>query len=260
MSWDTVKDALVTFGRDTGTWLISAAVAILIAGLIVLITRRIRARIRAYLERRGQGNTNFPVLIDNLVRIVIYIIVGIIVLGGLGVDSTALVTFVGLTTAAVTLSLQDVLRNIFCGVYLLAEQPFRPGDRIRIGAEEGRVERVDIRVTRMRNDRQELIMVPNSTVFTQIVGNRSTLRFRPFTVQITGIKVTVDEAEAKALDVMAPALSANSRPSIRLIKTGPDGTDVEITIRRTDTEAQQEDIARALYTAFPEATLTIIAR
>ena len=93
-----------------------------------------------------------------------------------------------------------------------------------------------------------------------MVGNRSTLRFRPFTVQITEIKSTVDEAEAKALEVMAPALSANSRPAIRLMKTGPEGTDVEITIRRTDTEAQQEEIARALYTAFPDATLTIIAR
>jgi small-conductance mechanosensitive channel len=260
MSWDTVRDVLVTFGQNTGSWLIKAALSIILAGLVVLVTRRIRARIRGYAERRGRGNTNVPVLIDNLVRIAIYIIVGIMVLAGFGVDATALFTFVGLATAAVTLSLQDVLKNIFCGIYLLAEQPFRPGDRIRVGAEEGRVERVDIRVTRLRNDRQELIMVPNSTVFTQVVSNRSTLRFRPFTVQLTGIKVTVDEAEARARDVMAPALSANSRPSVHLIKTGPDGTDIEITIRRTDTEAQQEEIARALYTAFPDATLTIIAR
>jgi small-conductance mechanosensitive channel len=260
MSWDAIQDALIEFGQSTGQRLLDAALSILLAGAIILITRRLRTRIRAYTERRGHPNNNLPVLADNLVRIVIYIIVAMVVLSGLGVDGTALVTFFGLATAAITLSLQDVLKNIFCGIYLLAEQPFRPGDRIRIGAEEGRVERVDLRVTRLRNDRQELIMVPNSTVFTQVVGNRSTLRFRPFTVQLTGIKLSYDEAEACALAAMAPSLTTNSRPSIRLIKTGPDGTDLEITVRRTDTEAQQEEIARTLYTAFTDATLTIVAR
>jgi small-conductance mechanosensitive channel len=122
------------------------------------------------------------------------------------------------------------------------------------------VERVDLRITRLRNDRQELILIPNSTVFTQVVSNRSTLRFRPFTVQLTGIAATFDEAQARARTAIEPELSTGSRPGIRLIKTGPDGCDLEITIRRTETEQQQEAIARRLYTAFPDATLTIVAR
>jgi len=260
MSWDEIRRALIAFGEDTGRVLLDIAVSLLIAGVIILVTRQVRKRVRAYAERHGPTNNNLPALADNLVRIVIYVIVALVVLSGFGVDSTALVTFVGLATAAITLSLQDVLRNIFAGIYLLAEQPFRPGDRIRVGVEEGRVERVDLRITRLRNDRQELILVPNSTIFTQVVSNRSTLRFRPFTLQLTGVKLPFDEAETRAREVIAPQLSAASRPGIRLIKTGPEGTDLEITIRRTDTEAQQDAIARALYTTFPDATLTIVAR
>lgn len=260
MSWDAVKDALIAFGADTGRALINIAISLLIAGAIILVTRRIRRRVRDYAERRGSTNNNLPALADNLVRIGVYIIVAMIVLNGFGVDSTALVTFIGLATAAITLSLQDVLRNIFSGIYLLAEQPFRPGDRIRVGAEEGRVERVDLRITQLRNDRQEQILIPNSTIFTQVVSNRSTLRFRPYTLQLTGVKLPLEDADARAREVMAPELSTGSRPAIRLLKTGPDGTDLEITIRRTDTEQQQDAIARALYTAFPDATLAIVAR
>ncbi len=259
MSLDEIKNALIAFAEETGRTLIDIGTSLLIAGAIVLVTRRIRKRVRDYADRRASNN-NLPALADNLIRIVVYIVVAIIVLSGFGVDSSALVTFVGLATAAVTLSLQDVLRNIFSGIYLLAEQPFRPGDRIRVGTEEGRVERVDLRVTRLRNDRHELILVPNLSVFTQVVGSRSTHRFRPYTLQLTGVKQPFAEADAKIRDLIAPELSDGSRPTIRLLKTGPEGTDLEITIRRTNSEDQQDAIARALYTAFPDATLTIVAR
>lgn len=260
MGWNEIEDALITFGEDTGRRLLDIGLSLLIAGALILITRRLRARMRAYAERRGHDNDNLPTLLDNVIRIIIYVIIAMIVLSSLGVDSTALVTFVGLATAAIALSLQDVLKNIFAGIYLLAEQPFRPGDRIRVATEEGRVERVDIRITRLRNDRQELILIPNSTVFTQVVSNRSTLRFRPFTVQVTGIAASFDDAQARAVAAIEPALASGSRPSIRLLKTGPDGCDIEITIRRTETEQQQEALSRHLYTTFPDATLTIIAR
>jgi len=259
MSWDDFWDGLRDRGEEIGRFLLSVGGSIAIAVALIFIARVFRGRIRTIAERRGLSN-NVPALIDNLVRVAVYIIVGIIILGSLGVDSGSLVTFFGLATAAVTLSLQDVLKNIFSGIYLLAEQPFSPGDRIRVGGEEGRVERVDLRVTRIRNDRQELILVPNSTVFTTVVGTRSTMRFRPYTVQLTGVQQAFEAAEGQIRSLIGEALPGGSTPAIRLLQVGPAGCDLEITIRRTESEDQQRTIAVSLNRAFPEATLTVIAR
>jgi small-conductance mechanosensitive channel len=259
MSWDTFWDGLRDRGEDLGRFLLSVGGSVAIAVALIFAARFFRRRIRAIAERRGLSN-NVPGLIDNLLRVAVYLISGIIVLGSLGVDSASLVTFFGLATAAITLSLQDVLKNIFSGIYLLAEQPFSPGDRIRVSGEEGRVERVDLRVTRIRNDRQELILVPNSTVFTTVVGARSTMRFRPFTVQLTAIPQPFEQAEAQIRERIGEVIPGGSAPAIRLLQTGPDGCNLEITVRRTETEDQQRSIAVTLSQAFPDATLTVIAR
>ena len=234
--------------------------SIVIVVAVYMGSRVVRSRLRDYgNDKFGMDNT-FPALIDNILRVVLFIILVVIIFSGLGVDSSALVTYLGLATAAITLSLQDVLRNIFCGLYLLAEQPFRAGDRIRVVNEEGWVERIDLRVTRIRNDRHELIMIPNQTLFNQVVSNRSTRRSRPFTVQLAEIKSSIEDAETNARAVFANMTDQHSDPVIRLVKSGPLGVDLEITCRRTSSEAHQEKIARALVDAFPEATLTVLAR
>jgi len=145
-------------------------------------------------------------------------------------------------------------------MYLLGEQPFLPGDRIKVATEEGRVERIDLRVTRIRSDRQELILVPNLTVFTQIVSNSSTLRFRPMTFQITAIPEDVEVAEDGVRDTVKPHIPDEARVAIRLMKVGKDGCDLEATIRRTETEEQQHTILLALHKRFPDATLRVIGR
>jgi small-conductance mechanosensitive channel len=252
-TFDSVKNVASPHFWETITSLVVIA-------LVYMGLRVVRSRVREYGKSRFGIDNTFPALIDNIMRVLLFVIMAIVVFSTIGVDSASLLTFFGLATAAVTLSLQDVLRNIFCGLYLLAEQPFRTGDRIRVLTEEGWVERIDLRVTRLRNDRHELIMIPNQTVFNQVVSNRSTRRSRPFTVQLAGIKSSIDEAEAQTRDVFASLTERDSDPMIRLLKSGPDGVELEITCRRTSSEQHQELIARALVAAFPDATLTILAR
>ena len=173
------------FAAAVGSFLISIVGSIIFALVLILLSRFIRSRFRAFAERRGVRN-NLPSLVDNIVQATLVVLIGLIALTTVGVKTSSLVTFFSLSTAALTLSLQDVLKNLFSGLYLLAEQPFSPGDRVRVGSEDGRVEQIDLRITRLRNDRRELVMVPNSTMFTQVVGARSTKSRRPLTVQLTG--------------------------------------------------------------------------
>jgi small conductance mechanosensitive channel len=71
--------------------------------------------------------------------------------------------------------MQDVLKNVFAGVYLLIERPFRPGDTIKVRDFIGRVETVDLRTTTLRND-SELVYVPNAILFSEVLINRGLSR------------------------------------------------------------------------------------
>jgi small-conductance mechanosensitive channel len=231
-----------------------AIVIIIVAAFVV---RRFRQRVYRALAKRNVKN-NVPELVTNLITIGVYILAGLFALRALGADSSSLVTSIGLITAAISLSLQDVLRNFVSGIYLLAEQPFAPGDRIRVAGEEGIVERVDIRTTQLRNDRAEQVLVPNAKVFSEVVGNRSAFRLNQFVVQVAGAPPPSREAAATLLAAVSdlPGLAATP-PRIDVLKAAPDGVDLRATLFFVADPGSSHDVVTAIHDRFPEATVTI---
>ena len=65
------------------------------------------------------------------------------------------------------------------GLYLLFERPFRLGDVITIKDQRGVVETIGIRTTTLRTDENVEVLIPNMTVFTDIVSNRTQFRPKP---------------------------------------------------------------------------------
>ncbi len=258
MSWTIEIDSF----RQVLTWiaelLLSLSGSILGILLLLLLSRVVRNRVRAVAERRRM-HRSVPALVDNAVNAVVYVVIGFIVLAMLGVNTRSLATFAGLVTAALALSLQDVFKNIFCGFYLLGERPFSTGDRIRIGSEEGVIERIDLRVTRVRNERQEMALVPNSLFFSQMSVARSTLHLRSLTVEIEGVQGQMEDAECQIRSTIADVASDSSASTLRLLKIGPEGSDIEVTVSRMEAE-DQERVIGALNSGFPEATITVVAR
>jgi small conductance mechanosensitive channel len=167
-------DNLLSFAGKVG-W------ALLISLVVLWAMGRIRTRVRRLVRTRG-GDEHVVTIIDNLVRIAVYMIVGLVVIGGLTGSSASTVTAIGLITAAVSLSLQDVLRNFVSGLYLLIERPFAVGDTIRVSDQRGTVERVDIRTTVIRNQNKDEVFVPNFIVFSQVVRRQPEYESHQFTV------------------------------------------------------------------------------
>lgn len=246
---------------DAGSALIQFAVqmvwAILIVVIAAFVVRRFRQRVYRSLAKRNVKN-NVPELITNLITIGAYILAGLFGLRALGADSSSLVTSIGLITAAISLALQDVLRNFVSGLYLLAEQPFGPGDRIRVAGEEGIVERVDIRTTQLRNDKAEQVLVPNSKVFSEVVGNRSAFRLNQVVVQVTGVPPPLREAASTLLAAVSdlPGL-AGTPPRVDVLKVAPDGVDLRATLFFVADPGSSHDVVTAIHDRFPDATVTL---
>ncbi|MEM2948683.1 MAG: mechanosensitive ion channel family protein [Candidatus Anstonellales archaeon] len=110
-------------------------------------------------------------LIRNIVRVTLLLITVLIALSYLGIDITPALAGLGIAGLAVGLALQDTLANFFAGLYLLADRPVRVGDYIRVGGEEGYVEEVGWRSTRLVTWDNKLIVLPNKVLAEQTIVN-----------------------------------------------------------------------------------------
>jgi small conductance mechanosensitive channel len=252
--WDQTVDLL--------KWVGGISINLIWAGLLVVtivwITNRLRRRLRIYLEMQTKGKNNLPALLDNMLQIGVYIVAGLFVFTALGADSSAFVQAFGLITAAISLSLQDVLKNFVAGLYLLAEEPFSPGDRLEVSSQVGTVEQVNVRTTVLRNDKSEQVLVPNYQVFSTVVTNRTAYKQRTLTIEVTGIKAELDDLLEGREEWLTDVEGLASRPpTINLTKVGPEGCELSITVWILPGSDPRRAIAKRLRERFADATIAI---
>lgn len=105
-------------------------------------------------------------------KIVIYSIGAYVVTSLLfELTTTQLVAFSGLLGAALGLGLQDLMADIFGGLVLIAEQPYRIGDKVSIGEYYGEVVDIGIRSTKLVTPTDTLVSVPNYLFFDTSIEN-----------------------------------------------------------------------------------------
>lgn len=109
-------------------------------------------------------------------RIIAYIIVGTILAFGadaLGIPALGLAAGLGVGGVAVAFAAQPTLENLFAGVSLFADRPYRIGDWISVGGQVAEVERIGARASRLRNRDGTLCTVPNADMAKAQVVNYS---------------------------------------------------------------------------------------
>lgn len=144
--------------------------------LIILSITLAIANIASKLVQSAIEKSSPGVAVTGLSRAVIKVVILalglLIILNGLGVSITPMLTALGVGGLAVALALQDSLSNLFAGIHLLMERPVRVGDYIKIGSgEEGFVSDIGWRTTRLRQPSNNVVIVPNNKLATSIITN-----------------------------------------------------------------------------------------
>ncbi len=119
----------------------------------------------------------------------VVIAIAIIIYGGdeLGFPAYSVVAGLGVGGLAVALAVQSTIANLIGSLLLVSEKPFRVGQYVRIGTNEGTVEDVGFRSTRIRTPDNSLLTIPSSAVVNTTVENLSVRakRRQRFLVQVT---------------------------------------------------------------------------
>lgn len=101
---------------------------------------------------------------------VVYVVTAVLIIQRLGVPLAGLVAPAALLSAALGFGLQRFIQDIGAGVFITGEKQYGFGDLVRInvtGVTEpasGTVEEVTLRVTRIRSDSGEVVIIPNGQI------------------------------------------------------------------------------------------------
>ncbi|KYK26878.1 hypothetical protein AYK26_07080 [Euryarchaeota archaeon SM23-78] len=118
------------------------------------------------------------------IKIVLWIIVLIMLIKKFGIDVSALLTGVGLGGLAFALAAKDMLANLFGGIAILTDKPFKLGDRIKVGDNDGFITEIGLRTTRMRTFDGTQIVIPNSVIADSVLENISREKARRMKITI----------------------------------------------------------------------------
>jgi small-conductance mechanosensitive channel len=144
--------------------------------IVVLSVTLAAANLAGRLLTYYVGRSNLPIpstgIANGILKVTIIVIGFLVIMSMLGISITPMLTALGVGGLAVALALQDSLANLFSGLHILMEKPIRIGDFIRLETgQEGYVEDITWRTTRVRMLPNNMVVIPNSKLSQSIITN-----------------------------------------------------------------------------------------
>ena len=140
----------------------------IIGYLIIKIIARI-------LEILAEKSTTYRITIKSFIPVVKIVgwvgLIFLIVAGVFNPPAATVLAFSASIGVAVAFASQDILKNIFGGVMILFDRPFKSGDKIDVSGHYGEVIEIGLRSTRIVTPDDNLVSIPNSEIMNSSVSN-----------------------------------------------------------------------------------------
>ena len=175
-------EKLQLWWQDTGlVHHLLPTLALLLVGIIlvrIVITIVNRMLKKSKLEKAAHG------LIRSVIRIVLYLLLGLICASALGIDVTGIVALASVVTLALSLALQNSLTNLIGGFTLLYTRPFASGHYVEIAGQSGTVDEIGMAYTKLITPDNKVISIPNSSVVSAEIVNYTVTGTRRLAINI----------------------------------------------------------------------------
>jgi small-conductance mechanosensitive channel/CRP-like cAMP-binding protein len=153
----------------------AGALQLLRAAIVLLGTFFILALIRRYyweLWFEKHHKAKAPKFLAQLFGLVLFIVAIFVVIGGIYGHSIEGVVFGSTVVVGIIgFAMQDLLGNLIAGIALEIGKPFKPGDWLRVEGQHAEVMEVNWRSTRLRNNDDIYLDIPNKTIVGATITN-----------------------------------------------------------------------------------------
>lgn len=179
---------------------------LIVINITWFVVRFVNALIEEYVQPMANDpdnkkiDSNFLPIIRRTLLGFIWILGFVMALNNVGVNVGTLLASLGIGGLAFALAAQDTLKNIFGGITIFSDHPFRIGDRIIVNGYDGFVEDIGIRSTRIRTLERKLVTIPNYKIVDAFVENVSA---EPMRRVLLKIGLTYDTTSKQMTAAMA---------------------------------------------------------
>ena len=112
-------------------------------------------------EKRAETLGHIIVTTGN---IVIYVVMLLMILSLFGIDIRPILAGAGVIGLAIGFGAQSLVKDFVSGLFILVENQYGIGDKIKIGSFEGRVVRITMRSTVLKNDEGKTYYISNGLI------------------------------------------------------------------------------------------------
>lgn len=156
---------------------INVAIALLVFYAGKFIINKIYTMVRGILLRR-RVDSSLASFALSFVRIVLYFILIVTVIGILGIETSSFLAIFASAGVALGMALSGTLQNFAGGVLILLLKPYRVGDYIEAQGYAGTVKEIQIFHTLIATPDNKSIIIPNGGLSTGSVNNWSREEYR----------------------------------------------------------------------------------
>jgi small conductance mechanosensitive channel len=184
----------------------------------LLLISYAQAMVRRMVRRaRPDDRQVLEALFTRAVRVGGIVLVVMLALAILGVNVTALVASLGLTSLALGFALKDVIEQTVTGTLLLLIRPFSIGDVIELEGVEGVVTDVGLRTTELRTADGVHVLIPNNKVYQGVIRNKTHYPARRYELALhvdRGADLAETQQHLLGAVRTAPQVLADPSPSV----------------------------------------------
>ena len=173
-------------------------------------------------------------LFENLAFLVVIAAALYIIFLSWHIDMTAWLASAGIVGIAIGFAAKDTLANLFSGVFILADAPYKIGDYVVLeSGERGKVTRIGIRSTRLQTRDDVEITIPNAIMGNTRIVNESGGPHEKFRLRVSvGVAYgsDIDQVKTILMDVALaePQVCEDPEPRVRFRAFGASSLDVDL--------------------------------
>lgn len=122
-------------------------------------------------KRQAERARTIGTVFSSAFNAAVWIIAIGMILGEFGFNLGPVIASAGVIGVALGLGAQTIVRDVLSGIFMLVEDQYGVGDEIHVQEVEGKVEKVGLRVTQVRDKKGVLWFLRNGEIL--VVGNKS---------------------------------------------------------------------------------------
>lgn len=165
---------------------VKLAIIVVLVWLADILADQLGKRVEKFIRRPDTPvDSNLAPIVQKTLRISIFVLTVMIGLQNLGIQVASILAGLGLGGLALALAAQDTASNFFGSLMIYTDQPFKVGDFVRTkDGDEGIVEEIGLRSTRIRTFFDSQVNVPNSAMANMPIDNMGRRRVRRVNTQL----------------------------------------------------------------------------